>query len=73
MVEGVHFLLPEVDSRGCELQGLMVLWKIQLNALSLVNLVVAIGISVEFCAHITHAFTVRIISIPLELHELCIE
>ena len=34
------------------------LWGIQLNAVSLVNLVMALGISVEFCAHIMHAFVV---------------
>lgn len=39
-------------------QGLMVVWDIQLNAVSVVNLVMAIGIAVEFCVHITHAFTV---------------
>jgi Niemann-Pick C1 protein len=31
---------------------------IQLNALSVVNLVMSIGIAIEFCVHITHAFTV---------------
>jgi hypothetical protein len=36
----------------------MVVWDIQLNAVSVVNLVMAIGIAVEFCVHITHAFTV---------------
>ena len=38
--------------------GLMYLWNISLNALSLVNLIVAIGISVEFCSHTTRAFAV---------------
>lgn len=38
--------------------GLMYWWSIQLNAVSLVNLVMAVGISVEFCAHITRAFAV---------------
>ena len=33
--------------------GLMYWWSIQLNAVSLVNLVMAVGISVEFCSHIT--------------------
>nr|XP_018672975.1 NPC intracellular cholesterol transporter 1 isoform X2 [Ciona intestinalis] len=36
--------------------GAMYLWNIPLNAVSLVNLVMAVGISVEFCAHITRAF-----------------
>lgn len=38
--------------------GLMYIWGISLNALSLVNLIVAIGISVEFCSHTTRAFAV---------------
>jgi len=40
-----------------DLMGLMYLWNINLNAVSLVNLVMAIGISVEFCAHIARAFS----------------
>eukprot|EP00042_Codosiga_hollandica_P056108 m.801614 g.801614 ORF g.801614 m.801614 type:complete len:1472 (+) comp59272_c0_seq61:311-4726(+) len=36
--------------------GMMYVWGIDLNAISLVNLVMAIGISVEFVAHITRAF-----------------
>ncbi|XP_067002483.2 NPC intracellular cholesterol transporter 1 [Anabrus simplex] len=39
-----------------DILGLMYLWHIQLNAVSLVNLVMAVGISVEFCSHITHSF-----------------
>ncbi|GAQ79217.1 putative Niemann-Pick C type protein [Klebsormidium nitens] len=39
-----------------DLMGLMYLWGIQLNAISVVNLVMSIGIGVEFCVHITHAF-----------------
>ncbi|KAK9823955.1 hypothetical protein WJX72_006638 [[Myrmecia] bisecta] len=41
-----------------DLEGCMVLMGIQLNAVSLVNLVMALGISVEFCAHIMHSFMV---------------
>jgi Niemann-Pick C1 protein len=40
--------------------GMMYWWNITLNAVSLVNLVMAVGISVEFCAHITRAFAVNI-------------
>ena len=40
--------------------GLMYWWNIQLNAVSLVNLVMAVGISVEFCSHITRSFAVCI-------------
>ncbi|XP_046615474.1 NPC intracellular cholesterol transporter 1 homolog 1b-like [Neodiprion virginianus] len=38
------------------LGGLMYWWSISLNAVSLVNLVVAMGISVEFCSHIVHSY-----------------
>ncbi|KAL6758348.1 patched family-domain-containing protein [Haematococcus lacustris] len=37
--------------------GAMLLAGIQLNAVSLVNLAMALGIAVEFCAHVLHAFT----------------
>lgn len=36
--------------------GMMYLWNIELNAVSLVNLVMSIGISLEFCAHISRDF-----------------
>merc|ERR1719414_508795 len=42
------------------LGGLMYWWQITLNAVSLVNLVMAVGISVEFCSHMTRAFSVNI-------------
>ncbi|XP_036144455.1 NPC intracellular cholesterol transporter 1 homolog 1b [Monomorium pharaonis] len=38
------------------LAGLMYWWSISLNAVSLVNLVMAAGISVEFCSHIVHSY-----------------
>lgn len=41
-----------------DLLGMMYLWGIQLNAVSVVNLTMALGIAVEFCAHIVHAFLV---------------
>lgn len=37
--------------------GMMWLWNISLNAVSLVNLVVCIGIGVEFVSHIVRAYT----------------
>lgn len=40
------------------LGGLMYFWNISLNAVSLVNLVMAVGISVEFCSHLVHSFGV---------------
>ncbi|XP_076621985.1 NPC intracellular cholesterol transporter 1 homolog 1b [Colletes latitarsis] len=36
--------------------GLMYWWHIELNAVSLVNLVMAVGISVEFSSHIIHSY-----------------
>lgn len=37
--------------------GTMAIAKVSLNAVSLVNLIICVGISVEFCAHIARAFT----------------
>jgi len=42
------------------LGALMYWWHITLNAVSLVNLVMAVGISVEFCSHMTRAYSVNI-------------
>lgn len=36
--------------------AMMYLWNIEMNAISLVNLVMSIGISLEFCAHICRDF-----------------
>ena len=36
--------------------GVMGIWGISLNALSLVNLVISLGIAVEFCSHVARAF-----------------
>uniref|UniRef100_A0A452HBC3 SSD domain-containing protein n=1 Tax=Gopherus agassizii TaxID=38772 RepID=A0A452HBC3_9SAUR len=38
--------------------GAMTLWDISYNAVSLINLVTAVGISVEFVSHLTRAFAV---------------
>ncbi|GMM34920.1 sphingolipid transporter [Saccharomycopsis crataegensis] len=38
--------------------GVMAIWGVSLNAVSLVNLVIIVGLAVEFCAHIARAFTV---------------
>jgi len=38
--------------------GLMYWWEVPLNAISLVNLVMAVGIGVEFCTHLVHEYTV---------------
>jgi Niemann-Pick C1 protein len=36
----------------------MTVWNVSLNAVSLVNLVICVGISVEFCCHIARGFMV---------------
>ncbi|ORY85410.1 sterol-sensing domain of SREBP cleavage-activation-domain-containing protein [Leucosporidium creatinivorum] len=36
--------------------GVMGVWRISLNPISLVNLVISVGIAVEFCSHIARAF-----------------
>ncbi|KAF7810729.1 NPC intracellular cholesterol transporter 1-like [Senna tora] len=41
-----------------DLMGVMAILEIQLNAVSVVNLIMSIGIAVEFCVHIAHAFMV---------------
>lgn len=38
----------------------MAILNIQLNAVSVVNLLMSVGIAVEFCVHITHAFSVSL-------------
>lgn len=46
--------------------GLMYWWNISLNAVSLVNLVMAVGIAVEFCSHLVHSFSVSMENSRLE-------
>ena len=41
-----------------DIGALMYLFGISLNAVSLVNLVICVGLAVEFCIHITRAFTI---------------
>ncbi|KAM9981704.1 hypothetical protein ACTFIY_004001 [Dictyostelium cf. discoideum] len=39
-----------------DLLAVMTLWDISLNAISVVNLIMAVGISIEFCVHIASTF-----------------
>lgn len=39
------------------MMGMMYIWNIPLNAVSCVNLIVSIGIGVEFCSHTAYAFS----------------
>ncbi|CCX10094.1 sterol-sensing domain of SREBP cleavage-activation-domain-containing protein [Pyronema domesticum] len=41
-----------------DIMGIMTIWGVSLNAVSLVNLVICVGIGVEFCAHIARGFMV---------------
>jgi predicted RND superfamily exporter protein len=49
----------------------MAILNIQLNAISVVNLVMSVGIAVEFCVHMTHSFTVsttHLSSLPYKMY-----
>ncbi|KAG8949354.1 hypothetical protein FRC03_000364 [Tulasnella sp. 419] len=46
--------------------GVMGIWGIWLNALSLVNLVISLGIAVEFCSHIARAFMSAGVGLPVD-------
>lgn len=48
------------------LLGCMYVWNIPLNAVSLVNLVMAVGISVEFCSHLVRAYTMSMLETRAE-------
>lgn len=38
------------------MKGVMGIWHISLNAISLTNLSIAMGLAIEFCSHIARAF-----------------
>ena len=46
--------------------GVMGVWGIDLNAISLVNLVISLGIAVEFCAHVARAFMSAGSGLPID-------
>ncbi|KAJ8379241.1 hypothetical protein SKAU_G00000190 [Synaphobranchus kaupii] len=46
--------------------GVMTLWGINYNAVSLINLVTAVGISVEFVSHLTRSFALSTLSTRVE-------
>ena len=56
-----------------DIAGTMFIVGVSLNAVSLVNIIICVGIGVEFCAHIARAFTVPSTSIlsraPLEYNQ----
>src|SRR6218665_4077500 len=53
LIVGVTIIMIVVD-----LMAMMMWWDISLNAVSLVNLVVGVGISVEFCSHLVRAYAI---------------
>eukprot|EP00878_Enallax_costatus_P015127 GHUV01015839.1.p1 GENE.GHUV01015839.1~~GHUV01015839.1.p1 ORF type:complete len:1041 (+),score=174.75 GHUV01015839.1:474-3596(+) len=55
---GSAILLAMLVSMMLQLAGAMYMAGIEVNAVSLVNLAMALGISVEFCAHVLHSFCV---------------
>mmetsp|Transcript_7013 Transcript_7013/g.10300 ORF Transcript_7013/g.10300 Transcript_7013/m.10300 type:complete len:947 (-) Transcript_7013:35-2875(-) len=50
------YILLVIFMIDIDMMGLMAIWGIYMNAISVVNLVMSIGISVEFCVHIAKAF-----------------
>jgi Niemann-Pick C1 protein len=46
--------------------GIMGVWGISLNAVSLVNLVISLGIAVEFCSHVARAFMGAGVGLPVD-------
>ncbi|XP_066258560.1 NPC intracellular cholesterol transporter 1 homolog 1b-like [Euwallacea similis] len=38
------------------MMGMMYVWNISLNAISMVNLILSVGIAVEFCGHLVHSY-----------------
>lgn len=59
-------ILVTISMILADIMGLMYWWDISLNAVSLVNLVMSVGISVEFCSHVTHAFATSVLPTRLE-------
>ncbi|KAK3680795.1 niemann-Pick type C-related protein 1 [Vermiconidia calcicola] len=51
-----------------DIVGTMALAGVSLNAVSLVNIIICVGIGVEFCAHIARAFTIPSTSILERAH-----
>lgn len=49
-----------------DVMGVMSVWGVSLNAISLVNLVISLGIAVEFCAHIARAFMSAGTGLPVD-------
>ena len=47
-----------------ELFGLMYIWNVSLNSISMIIIVMAIGFAVDYSAHVAHAFTISKLDTP---------
>ena len=54
----ILFVFLSFASLVIELFGLMYIWDVSLNGISMIGLVMAIGYSVDYSAHVAHAFVV---------------
>ena len=54
----ILFVFLSFASLVVELFGLMYIWNVSLNGISMVGLMMAIGYSVDYSAHVAHAFVV---------------
>lgn len=60
LIRTATLLLTVVTAIIINIGGVMALWEISLNAVSLVNLVICVGLAVEFTVHISRAYLVVI-------------
>ncbi|EGV61654.1 hypothetical protein CANTEDRAFT_108380 [Yamadazyma tenuis ATCC 10573] len=56
-VRSASVLAATVVSVLVNIGGILAVWGVSLNAVSLVNLVICVGLAVEFCIHIVRGFT----------------
>lgn len=52
-------VMPCVLLTMVDIMGVMSIWSIQLNGVSVVNLTMSVGIAMEFCVHIAYAFMTK--------------
>lgn len=55
-IQASFLVLLCVGSMYMDMLGVMYLWGVSINAVSVVNLCVSIGLCVEFCIHVAHSF-----------------
>merc|ERR1712141_829887 len=52
----IFSLVLALASIGVNVFGFMILWDINLDVVSIISLIMCIGFSVDFCAHICHSY-----------------